>query len=66
MIGQARSKIANLLNGIFGRSHFFYILKIFFKAIFAFENVLTLSMRFLTVVLVIGHYQLIEGIDYLT
>ena len=45
-------------------SNFYFVLKIFLKGLFSPENILTLIMRFLTVILVIFHYQIIEGIDY--
>jgi hypothetical protein len=45
-------------------TNFFFVLKIIIKALLSPGNILTLLMRFLTVVLVIFHYQIIEGIDY--
>jgi len=44
--------------------NFYFVLKIFVKALLSPENILTLAMRFLTVILVIFHYQIMEGIDY--
>jgi hypothetical protein len=51
---------------IFGNGNFFYVLRIFFHSFLGLESILTLAIRFLTILLVIAHYKIIEGIDYWT